>query len=250
MSDGFDPLRRAYVAVYALLCGRHPFPRPWHYQWLATRELGAALRRILPTIEGRVLDVGCGDKPYRRLLRGASSYVGLDVPDGGHADVVVQPGQPWPLEDSSFDAVLSTEVLEHAEDFEHVLAEIARVLRPGGLAIITTPFIYNEHGAPGDFRRLSLHGATRLFPGWETVEARRLGRAGSAMGTLLLNWIDLDLSARRPTQLLKGLLMPLWIALSAVVNAVCIGIDAVDATSAFYTGVLVTVRRPPGGTTP
>jgi hypothetical protein len=53
-----------YRATYDTLCGRHPWERHWHFQWLAATDLRRELRRTLPKLSGRVLDVGCGQKPY------------------------------------------------------------------------------------------------------------------------------------------------------------------------------------------
>lgn len=50
--------------VYAFLCGSHPNRRPWHAQWLSTVGLYRELRGVLGKLEGRVLDIGCGSKPY------------------------------------------------------------------------------------------------------------------------------------------------------------------------------------------
>src|SRR5438034_4402095 len=102
-----------YEAFYGLLCGRHPSLRPWHFQWLGAKDLYRELRRRLPELEGAILDVGCGDKPYEKWAARAVRYVGIDVSLDTKADFVVQPGDTWPFEASAFDAVLATQVLEH-----------------------------------------------------------------------------------------------------------------------------------------
>lgn len=58
MSLGESTLGRAYRRFYDGLCGRHPRTQPWHFQWLDTFYLYRSLRRLLPTLEGRVLDAG------------------------------------------------------------------------------------------------------------------------------------------------------------------------------------------------
>jgi SAM-dependent methyltransferase len=238
-------LGRLYDNVYGAICGRHPDIRPWHFQWLAVKDLYPELRTRLAELRGSVLDVGCGTKPYRVWLRQADRYVGLDVSADGQPDVLVEPGKPWPLEDASFDALISTQVLEHVTDLDNVVREMARVLRPGATAVITLPFIYNEHGAPGDFRRYSVHGATEIFPKhWEIVSVRPLGAVGSSTGVLLLNWIDESTNASRPGRLVKGILLPLWIVLSGLVNLVATALDALDRTSGFYVNLCLVVRKP------
>jgi SAM-dependent methyltransferase len=58
-----------------------------------------------------------------------------------------------PFASGAFDAVVCTELLEHVPDPQPVLAEIARVLRPGGIVLITAPFLYPIHADPYDFGR-------------------------------------------------------------------------------------------------
>src|SRR5207237_10531335 len=127
-------------------------------------------------VTGRMLDVGCGDKPYAQWLTSAAEHVGLDVYPGSQVDVVVQPGETWPFPDESFDALLCTQVLEHVADLGHVVGEIHRVLRAGALLIVSAPFAYNEQGAPADYRRFSAHGLRSLFEDdYETVALSRRG---------------------------------------------------------------------------
>lgn len=75
-------LGRLYRQIYEALCGKHPHLRPWHFQWLATVYLVRMLKLRLPQLTGRVLDVGCGDKPYQPWFAQATEYVGIDVAGG------------------------------------------------------------------------------------------------------------------------------------------------------------------------
>jgi len=94
------------------------------------------------------LDLGCGDGRLTAELR-ARSLVGADVSSGAlerarirlpEATLVrVDPDEPLPFEDASFDLVLCAETLEHVRDVQLLLSEVRRVLRPGGHLAITTP---------------------------------------------------------------------------------------------------------------
>ena len=237
-----------YHLVYGFICGNHPDIRPWHFQWLSLKDLRRELKRILPTLRGRVLDVGCGQTPYRHWLVGASEYVGLDVTPDSRADIVVEPGTVWPFANASFDAILATQVLEHVRDFDNVLREIDRVMKPGGTVVISVPFIYNEHGVPEDFRRFSAYGGSDLIPNaWDVTEVVRLGGAGSTLGVLLLDWIYITMSRRAATRVGMGILMPLWIALSAVVNGVAQLFDRIGDQTVIYVNVLFVGSKPPSG---
>jgi SAM-dependent methyltransferase len=242
----FAALRGFYERLYGALCGVPPRPlRPWHYKWLTTVDLQRDLREVSARLEGRVLDVGCGEQPYRSWLTNAGDYVGVDVDAGPGIDAVIRPGEPWPLDDASFDSVLCTQVLEHDSDPRHTLAEIDRVLAPGGTAVVSVPFAYNEHMAPHDYRRWSAAGVTsELSTRFDVVEVRKQGPVGSLLGALWLNWIEHMIGRSRALQLLRALVFPLWILYSAAVNAVARVIDALDPTGAFYLNVLVIARKP------
>jgi SAM-dependent methyltransferase len=235
---------RTYPALYGRLCGRHPHLRPWHYQWLPGRILYRSLPLVLARVEGEVLDVGCEDSPYRDWMPGASGYVGLDVSPGPKVDVVVSPDGTWPLPDHRFDVVLCTQVLEHVRFTEHTLSEIHRVTRPGGNLILSVPFIYNEHGQPHDYRRLSQHGVRALLEDdWEIQKVIPQGGIGSSAGALVLNWMQLELSLTGPRILVALALLPVWIALTTVVNAAGALFDWIDRTGLFYGNVLVMATR-------
>lgn len=238
-------LRNAYDRLYGAIAGVPPNPlRPWHYKWLTTVDLQRDLRDVVGRLEGRVLDVGCGEQPYRSWLTRAREYVGVDVAPGPGVQAVIVPGERWPLEDSSFDAVLCTQVLEHDSDPGHTIGEIDRVLRPSGTALVTVPFAYNEHMVPHDYRRWSAAGISEaLGDRFEVVEVRKQGPVGSLLGGLWLNWIEHIIGRSRWLQLGRAVVFPLWIAYCAAVNATARAIDALDRTGAFYLNVLVVAEK-------
>jgi ubiquinone/menaquinone biosynthesis C-methylase UbiE len=81
------------------------------------------------------LDVGCGDGYFLRRSP-CRSAVGIDMRIG---DAPVAPTSPLPFGDESFDLVTMLAVIEHVKDPEFVISEVARVLRPKGRLILTTP---------------------------------------------------------------------------------------------------------------
>lgn len=235
MSTNESSLSRAYRRVYEWVCGKHPDLRPWHFQWMAVYYLYRRLRGLLPAFGGRVLDVGCGGKPYRSWFGVVTEYVGLDVVPGSSVDVVVSSNERWPLPDEHFDVLFSSQVLEHVENLECTLFEMKRVLKKGGSAVLTFPFLYNEHGAPWDYRRITVHGAERLFQDFEIVHLERLGGIGSTLALLLLNWLS-------NSRFLKAL-MPIWVPFSLAVNSLGLLMDKMDRTGAFYNNVLLVVKK-------
>jgi SAM-dependent methyltransferase len=139
------------------------FINPFYF---ARRELLSAMRDFGPEIRGRVLDVGCGSRPYE-LLVSSTEYVGLelDTPENRRtkrADVYYD-GSELPFPDRSFDGVISNEVLEHVFEPDAFIADIARVLKPNGRLLLTVPFVWDEHEQPRDYGRYSSFGLAALL---------------------------------------------------------------------------------------
>jgi SAM-dependent methyltransferase len=117
-----------------------------------TIEIGHLLASGQIPTSGRGLDLGCGDGSIATLVRRALAadweLVGVDPDDrellmararGPYADLFHAKGSALPLVDASVDFVFSNSVLEHIEDLEPTLNEVARVLRPGGTFVFTVP---------------------------------------------------------------------------------------------------------------
>lgn len=153
-----------YFNLYKKLCGTHPHIRFWHFQWLAVKDRYSALKRILLTVEGRLSDVGCGDKPYSTWINLEKvKHIGIDIYPGYKVALVVEADDKWLLKTSFFDAILCNHVLEHTANLGNTIEEITLVLKTGGVLILTVRFIYNEHEALDDYRRFSVYGLKKLI---------------------------------------------------------------------------------------
>ena len=145
--------------------------------YFARRGLRDGLGEFLPALAGDVLDVGCGRKPYQHLTR-ATRYVGVDIDTPATRALAAADhyydGRTLPFADASFDAVLCSQVLEHVFAPAEFLREIHRVLRPGGVLLLATPFVWDEHEQPQDFGRYSSFGLKDLLQrAGLAVEAQR-----------------------------------------------------------------------------
>jgi SAM-dependent methyltransferase len=109
----------------------------------------------------RILDVGCGVKPYEPLFRPHASYVGVDV--GNPAADLEGAAEALPVEDASFDLVLCTQTLEHCLDPPAAVRELRRVVAPGGRVLASTHGVQVYHPAPEDLWRWTHAGLERLF---------------------------------------------------------------------------------------
>jgi SAM-dependent methyltransferase len=96
--------------------------------------------------------------PYRAFFPSGAEVVGADLPGNPHASVHLRPDGSVPVPDASFDAVLSTQVLEHVDDPALYLAECRRVLRPGGRLLLSTHGLMVWHPDPVDHWRWTCSG--------------------------------------------------------------------------------------------
>lgn len=161
---------------------------PLHPQWLLGR------RNAPPEIlacRGLVVDVGSADRWLQRRLDPEVHYLAIDLPavDGkAYADSpdVFGSAEALPLADESCDAVACFEVLEHVENPSRAIHEAVRVLRRGGIYVISAPFLYPLHDRPRDFRRYTPFGLRRSLTaaGLEVIAIRPMLRSLEITGML------------------------------------------------------------------
>lgn len=153
------------------------FVNPFYF---ARSGLAQAMKDFAPDLSGRLLDVGCGSKPYRFFFN-IQSYVGLDIDIEsvrlrGMADDYYD-GGAFPYPNSSFDSLLCSQVLEHVFNPDVFLCELNRVLRPGGRLLLTVPFVWDEHEQPYDYARYSSFGLRALLEksGFKIIKHKKIG---------------------------------------------------------------------------
>jgi SAM-dependent methyltransferase len=132
----------------------------------------AALRAVAPRARGKLLDVGCGDKPYEAIFRPyVTEYVGVEheatfaeTSADTHAvrPDVLYDGTRLPFDDRTFDTVLNVQVLEHTPSPGALVKEMARVMKDDARLILMAPFSFRLHEEPHDYFRYSPHGLAVL----------------------------------------------------------------------------------------
>lgn len=146
------------------------------------RSVSSALR------EGTyILDAGAGECTYKPFFshcsyRSVDLGIGDDKWNYRHLDYVA-PLDCLPIENDTFDAVLCTQVLEHLQNPTECLAEMCRVLKPGGRLFLTVPMAQNEHQVPYDYFRYTSYGLKHIcgVAGFQSIEV-------SPMGGLFFRW--------------------------------------------------------------
>jgi len=207
---GLFPERAAWKSRLNAWRKRSPFS-PY---WIELRWLRRVTERLAPHASGRMLDVGCGERPYERAFAPhVERYVGLEYPpvaDNLHPEIwgklerirgivdVWGDGARLPFRDRTFDTVLALEVLEHVGNPDACVEEIARVLAPGGTLLLTVPLVAPLHQWPFDFWRYTPRGIEVLLArhgfAIERVEPR--GNFASATGATVAHWLLRSFGAR------------------------------------------------------
>ncbi|MFN8273789.1 MAG: class I SAM-dependent methyltransferase [Flavobacteriaceae bacterium] len=147
-------------------------------------------------LHGSVMDFGCGTKPYAYLFDNNPEYIGVDLKLEGweerqkYADVFYD-GKTIPFESERFDSMICTEVLEHVFNVEELLSEFQRVLKKGGKALITTPFMWEEHEMPYDFARYTTPALIYLYEkhGFRVVKHIKTGNNIRVICQFVINYV-------------------------------------------------------------
>jgi SAM-dependent methyltransferase len=111
-----------------------------------------------------VADLGSMDVNgcHRELIPPSCNYVGVDIVPGKNVDVVMPSEYSIPLDTNHFDALISGQCFEHVRNPFKLMAEVERVVKPGGWVLVTAPFVFFEHRYPLDCWRF-------LCDGWRAV---------------------------------------------------------------------------------
>jgi len=179
---------------------------------------------------GRLLDVGCGNRPYEPLLRGVAEYVGIDVNHQTGRPTVSGFAYALPFAANSFDTVFSTQTLEHVEEPHLAVTEMARVLRCDGYLILTAPQTWRLHEKPYDFFRYTRFGLQYLMEhnGLRVVHLIPQGGTWATVGQIINNAVHQRVPKRLPVyaaymiylinNLLFGLLDRVWVDTDETIN--------------------------------
>jgi SAM-dependent methyltransferase len=165
--------------------GRY-MPSPTHVgvgsRFVSTLTIDEYVRLIRTYASGVLLDCGCGAVPYYEIYVDlVAENVCIDWEHTAHGhdyiDEYVDLNGPLPFSDDSFDTVLLADVLAHIARPWSLVPEIARVLRPGGVLILGTPFLYWLNEQPHDYYRYTEFGLRRFCDdsGLDVVELEPYG---------------------------------------------------------------------------
>ncbi len=151
------------------------FVNPFYF---ARKGLFENIIPLAKYIKGKTLDVGCGQKPYEKFFN-STQYIGLEIDtvknrQNKKADFFYD-GFTFPFQDKEFDNIIINQVFEHVFNPDDFLKEVNRVLKPGGVLLMTVPFVWDEHEQPYDYARYSSFGVRSILEkyGFQTIEYKK-----------------------------------------------------------------------------
>jgi SAM-dependent methyltransferase len=223
-------------------------PALTQFDYLHLRALVAGLTEAiagLPAPVEDVLDIWCGSRPYDDLLPPGAHCVGLDVEDNpyGVADVVSNEFLPFP--DEAFDLVMCIQSFHYLADPVGAVAEISRVLRPGGNVLVSSVLGF-EYDRRHFEARHTEHELRALFGDWEDVRIQDDG-GRTVTWTVLTGSLLHGLEQRVTTHAAGRVLRPAFLASYVLVNTAGRALQRVESdggTSAFPMNLTLTARKP------
>jgi len=210
--------------------------RLWARDYLTHRSLWPAIEAAVGLAldsrplneDATVVDIGCGQRPYADLF-GDAFCVALDRSTQGARPSVVADVLHLPLASACADLVFCTQVIEHVQRPQRLLDECCRIMKPGGMLVLTGPFYWPLHEEPHDYFRFTRYGLEQL--------ARQAG----------LQVVTLQNDCGSLTQLAVSLveLLPRWaLPLLPVINVITPWLQRLSSDRRSTLNLVMVARRP------
>jgi SAM-dependent methyltransferase len=155
-----------------------------------------SIKKHSKRFHGKMLDFGCGSKPYRSEFN-VTEYIGIDIKESGHDNRnesidIYYDGKKIPVKNNTFDCVLASEVFEHVFNPSDLLKELHRVTKKNGILLFTIPFMWEEHEVPYDYARYTKFGFSHLLKAnkFEIIEINKVGNSVLGITQLWISYLS------------------------------------------------------------
>ncbi len=157
--------------------------------YIAAAFIGKTAKRAISHLpsDSVILNIGSGVRQVR------PGVINIDY-DHFPGVSVMADVHMLPFQDNSVDAITAESLLEHVTDPSKLVAEMRRVLKPGGLLYIVTPFMLGYHASPHDYYRWTEYGMVRLLQGFSMTESGSAWGPTVAAASIVGSWLSLLLS--------------------------------------------------------
>lgn len=226
-----------YNKFSSFVLGKHPNNTIFSFNYHNVRHINRFLHKFADSLKEQkyvVVDIGGGSSPYYNIFANKSEkYIAVDLAqslpkkENRQIEQVIGVAENIPLEDAVSEIVLCNQALEHVQDSVLSVAEIYRILKPGGKFIGSVPHISPVHLEPYDFRRYTDLGVKQLLENAGFVDIKVEGNGGVYSTVALILAMDWMLSARQENKSQKLLMFRalLLAPLVGFLNAIAIVLD-------------------------
>ncbi len=198
--------------------------KPLHYKLFDKYIHNSAKLEISKYAKGKVLDIGCGDKPFYSYIKNQIDlYIGIEYPQKHHSNKNIEifaAADKLPIKSHSFSFIIISQVLEHLENPLDALKEINRILINDGRVFVSWPFLYLIHEEPRDFYRFTKYGMTYL--------AEQAGLTIEYITPTTGFWITIFCLLSKHLLTKSKILYRLFVPVLLIIKYICLGLDKID----------------------
>jgi len=162
----------------------------------------------------KIINIGAGGEIKKILLKRGLDFKEMDINERRHPDYICSVESMDIFPDESIDIFFCMEVLEHVKNPFNAIKEIKRTLKPGGMIVGSTPFIFPMHDEPHDFYRYTKYGLVNLFQDFKKIELAERNSYIESIYVVLLRLINIGDKKQR---LVGTLLLPIYLLLAPLV---------------------------------
>lgn len=209
------------------------------------RGLFRHIKKNAKYLNGKMIDFGCGRKPYKNLFS-IKEYIGVDIEVSGHPHEnseidVFYDGKTLPFSNETFDSFFCSEVFEHVFNIEKIIKELNRVIKKGSTGLITIPFAWPEHEIPYDFARYTSFGIKDILEqnGFKVISLEKSGHFIECLIQLSILYIYSLFMTKN--QFLNTLLTLIFISPLNIIG-ICIS-DILPKKQGLYHNLVVVVQK-------
>lgn len=205
-------------------------------------QFSKTLPIIQKNVSGNLIDLGCGTMPLRKyILPFVETYEGLDLfPKSDEIRFISDIQNMRVVENTTYNAAICLEVLEHVPDPFKAVREVYRILRIGGKVIITVPHLSRLHDEPYDYYRYTCYGINVLLSqaGFQEIRVYPRGGIFSFLGHQIST---IFLSVFWPVPLVKYLAF--WLN-KWLITRFCVWLDSkLDKKGVFALGYIAVAQK-------
>lgn len=146
----------------------------------------------ISNLDGVIVEIGASNYDYSVFTK-SSEYKKINI-SKVNKNIIVMDARNMDFQDNSIDHFVCFSVLEHIYEYEKVIDEVYRCLKPNGTFILITPWLFPYHGAPDDYFRFSKSSLKRILKKFKTSEIKSVGNY----------WINLAFLLQKPEWNRKG----------------------------------------------